>query len=73
MRARFGLAAKELIVARGRWSDEDIGFIYQRVTAYEQLEAAAILGEAPADGAPELESVLRGWTQPARRAAPRRR
>ena len=67
IRAKFGLAGKDLIVARGRWKDDDIGFIYQRVTAVEQLEAMACLdgeGEAPAL-APELESILQGWTQPA--------
>ena len=67
IRAKFGLAGRELIVARGRWKDDDIGFIYQRVTAVEQLEAMACL-DGGGDGAalaPELESVLQGWTQPA--------
>ena len=65
IRAKFGLAGRELIVARGRWKDDDIGFIYQRVTAVEQLEAMACL-DGGGDGealAPELESILQGWTQ----------
>ena len=68
-RACYGLAGRDLITARGRWADEDIGFIYQRVTAVEQLEAAAALADGGAESAPELEVVLSGWSQPAVRRA----
>jgi hypothetical protein len=51
----------------GRWMS-DIGFIYSRVLANEQLEAMASAIEqarAPADVHPEVETVVAGWVQPA--------
>jgi hypothetical protein len=67
LRARFGMEGKALIQARGRWADEDIGFIYQRVTAFEMLDAVDGLGEDERGrgAAPELEAMLDGWAQPA--------
>ena len=67
LRDSLGRAGKDVINSFGRWSDEDIGFIYQRVTAAEQLEAmASALGSAR-PVRPEMETVYQGWSQPAYR------
>ena len=39
LRDALGMAAADLIKARGRWASE-IGFIYQLVTEAEMLEAS---------------------------------
>ena len=80
IRARFGLAGADIIRARGRWCDgSDVAFVYQRVTALEQLETAAAVsggaGDVASSGvgddarrdAPLLEHLLVGWNQPATR------
>ena len=70
LRALKGKEGKEILQSYGRWSSDDIGFIYARVTAHEQLEAAAAAIEAgrePAGERPEVEAVFRGWVQPATR------
>ena len=62
MRDELGLErGAELIRTRGRW-DSDVAFVYQRVTAAEQLEAAQAATRAER---PEAEVVLKGWAQPA--------
>ena len=65
MRAAHGMAGADMINAQGRWKDEDIGFIYQRVTALEQLEAVAVAQRL--DPAPALEDVIPTYTQGAGR------
>ena len=63
LRERLGVeAGRTVITDRGRWMDEDIGFIYQRVTADEQLSASAEMTRA--EGA-DLEGIFAGWAQPA--------
>jgi hypothetical protein len=64
------MEGKALIQARGRWADEDIGFIYQRVTAFEMLDAVDGLGEDERGAAPELEAMLDGSRSPAARSVP---
>ena len=63
MRLAHGMAGADLINAQGRWKDEDIGFIYQRVTALEQLEAVAAAQHV--GSAPTLEDLIPSYTQPA--------
>jgi hypothetical protein len=70
LRALKGREGMDIITAYGRWSSEDIGFIYARVSAAEQLEAAAgaiVLGLTPGGARPEVEAVVSGWVQPATR------
>jgi len=67
LRDEKGRAGKDIINSFGRWADEDIGFIYQRVTVAEQLEAmsSALSNQGPVR--PEMEAVYSGWAQPAYR------
>ena len=67
LRDSLGRAGKEVINSFGRWSDEDIGFIYQRVTAAEQLEAMSSALGSTLPVRPEMETVYQGWSQPAYR------
>ena len=55
-------AAKRVTQQRGRWRS-DIYFIYVRNSAGEQLAASAIMADAMA---PDLESLMPHWNQPAR-------
>jgi hypothetical protein len=68
LRDKHGRAGMDIIVSFGRWMSKDIGFIYSRVTANEQLEAMASAIEqasVPANVHPEVETVVAGWVQPA--------
>ena len=61
----FGVVrGRVLITDRGRWADEDLNFIYQRVTADEQLLVSAEMTRA---NGVDLERIFRCWAQPARR------
>ena len=62
LRDRFGMAGKDIIQKRGRWLDDDIGFIYQRVTAAEMLDASVSMVHA---ARPEQERLTKR-AQPAR-------
>ena len=57
----FGADAERIIVQRGRWHS-DIGLIYQRALAESHLRGSADVGNAAHS---DLESLCRGWTQPA--------
>ena len=61
-RAVFGArAAEALIRQRGRWCS-DVAAVYQRALAEEHMSGSVAVGDA--DGA-ELETLCRGWSQPA--------
>ena len=57
----FGADAERIITQRGRWHS-DIGLLYQRALADVHLRGSAAVGDA--DSA-DLESLCRGWAQPA--------
>ena len=57
----LGAAGREVIKQRGRWRS-DIADIYQRALLLEQMDGASRMADA--QGA-DLESLLRGWSQPA--------
>ncbi len=68
LRDKHGRAGMDIIISLGRWMSKDIGFIYSRVTAHEQLEAMASAIDQASDAAhvhPEVETVVTGWVQPA--------
>jgi hypothetical protein len=68
LRDKHGRQGMNIIISFGRWLSQDIGFIYSRVTANEQLEAMASAIEqasVPANVHPEVETVVTGWVQPA--------
>ena len=67
LRDELGRSGKDVINSFGRWADEDIGFIYQRVTVAEQLEAMSSALANPGPVRPEMEAVYSGWSQPAYR------
>lgn len=52
------------ITDRGRWADDDLNVIYQRITVDEQLHASAAMMSA---SRVDIERVFSGWAQPARR------
>ena len=57
----FGADAERIITQRGRWHS-DVAFLYQRALAEVHLRGSAAVGGAT--GA-DLESLCRGWVQPA--------
>ena len=57
----FGADAQRIITQRGRWHS-DIALLYQRALAEAHLRGSAAVGDAA--GA-DLESLCRGWVQPA--------
>ena len=65
LRDRHGRAGMQIIASFGRWSEEDMAFIYARVTAAEQLDAMTSALDSEEAVRPELEVLLPEYTQPA--------
>jgi hypothetical protein len=62
LRDRYGMDGFDIINSRGRWAS-DIGFIYQRTTTAEMIEASIEMTYA---SRPEHERIM-GIAQPARK------
>ena len=57
----FGADAERIITQRGRWHS-DIALVYQRALADVHLRGSVAVGDA---ASADLESLCRGWAQPA--------
>ena len=64
LRDAHGREGVRVIASFGRWSDEDMAFLYSCVTAAEQLDAMTQALGSEEEVRPELETVLPGWNQP---------
>ena len=67
LRDLHGRGGMGIIASFGRWSEEDMAFIYARVTAAEQLDAMTTALGSTEPVRPELEALLPEYTQPATR------